>query len=138
MDADQILIAAGLGFGRRVHAAALYDAVGAAAQRAGRRPHLLAIPAFRAEEESAAALREAALRLGLPLRLIPRAALLRVQPLTRSRSEKALATVGLAAVAEAAALAALAPGARLLLPKEKHGAVTVAFALGRAVAEGAA
>jgi|BEDMetMinimDraft_2_1075160.scaffolds.fasta_scaffold01544_5 cobalt-precorrin 5A hydrolase len=128
MDADQVLIAAGLGFGRRAAALSLCAALEAAAARAGARPALLAIPAFKAERAEAA--REAAARLGLPLRLIPRPALLRVQPLTASRSEKARQAVGLASVAEAAALAALAAGARLLLPKWVHDGVTVALAIG--------
>ncbi len=129
MDADQIVIAAGIGFGSSTSAEAICAAIEACAAEARTRPHLLALPAFK--EGRAEAAREAAARLDLPLRFVAAADLARVQQETQSRSERARNAVGFAAVAEAAALGALAPGARLLLPKRIHAGVTVAFALGR-------
>jgi cobalt-precorrin 5A hydrolase len=94
----------------------------------------LAAPAFRRE---VAALYRAAAALDLPLLFVEQAALERVQPLCPTRSEAALATIGLASVAEACALAAAGEGARLLRPRISGAGVTCAIGAG-ATAAGAA
>ncbi len=96
------MMVAGIGCRPSAAASAIVAVVRAAEGQAGGRADLLAAPAFR----DGAALREAAARLGLTLRLVDRAALLAVQPRCESRSAAALAATGLASVAEAAALAA--------------------------------
>lgn len=69
----------------------------------------------------------AADELGLALATFPAAELERVD--APNPSARVKAEVGSASVAEASALLAAGPGARLVVPKEKHGRVTVAVAL---------
>ncbi len=122
---DQRVIAAGLGCRRGVDLAAVLALLQRAATTA--RPALLAAPAFKCHEPALAA---AAAALGLPLRFIDAEALAAVQVWAQSRSAAALRATGFAAIAEAAALAALAPGARLILPRITGGGVTCALAEG--------
>ncbi|MBP2297639.1 cobalamin biosynthesis protein [Azospirillum picis] len=86
----------------------------------------LAAPAMKAGE---AGLAEAARTLGLPLRFVGEDAMLDAQDRAQTRSATVLAAVGLASVAEAAALAAAGPGSRLLLPRRSTPRATVALAL---------
>lgn len=87
---------------------------------------ILAAPARKAEEPGIAG---AARLLSLPLRLIDDAALHAAQDRVQTRSARVEAAVGLASVAEAAALAAAGPGARLLLPRRSSPAATCAIAV---------
>ncbi|AWU97397.1 cobalamin biosynthesis protein [Azospirillum ramasamyi] len=98
----------------------------AALPDAARRLAALAAPAMKADE---AGLAEAARALGLPLRFIAEDAMLAAQDRVHTRSSTVLAAVGLASVAEAAALAAAGPGSRLLLPRRSTPRATVALAL---------
>ncbi len=123
---DQRVIAAGLGCRRGVALAAVL----ALLQRASvccAEPALLAVPDFKRDEPALAA---AAAALGLPLRFIDAETLASVQLWAQSRSAAALRATGFAAIAEAAALAALSPGARLILPRITGGGVTCALAEG--------
>ncbi|WP_419730016.1 cobalamin biosynthesis protein [Lichenicola sp.] len=81
-----------------------------ASDEAGCRPDRLAIPHFRAGDGGPA---DAAAVLSLVLQVIDQAALEHVQPLCPTRSARAQAATGVGSVAEACALAAAGPGARL-------------------------
>jgi cobalt-precorrin 5A hydrolase len=89
----------------------------------------LAAPAFKAK---APALVGAAKLLRLELTLVSEAELAAVQSLCLSRSQAAQAATGFASVAEACALAAAGPGARLLGPRSHHAGATCALAQGGA------
>ncbi len=118
-------IIAGLGFRAACTAEDIVALVRRVAAAAGVEVNRLAAPAFKAE---APALRQAAERLGLELALMSEAALAEVQPLCLTHSQAAQAAVGLASVAEACALAAAGPGARLLGPRTSNGVATCALA----------
>ncbi|ALG74291.1 cobalamin biosynthesis protein [Azospirillum thiophilum] len=98
----------------------------AALPDAARRLAALAAPAMKSDEPGLA---EAARALGLPQRFIEEDAMLAAQDRVHTRSATVLAAVGLASVAEAAALAAAGPGSRLLLPRRSTPRATVALAL---------
>jgi len=115
---------AGVGFRQAATAASLIDAVARAGGGAG----LLATAMEKAE---APALREAALRLGLAVRAIgPEDLATQAVP---TRSARVAERFGTGSLAEAAALAAAGPGARLLGPRivSGDGLATAAIAIGR-------
>jgi cobalt-precorrin 5A hydrolase len=87
----------------------------------------LAVPEFRRAEPG---IGEAAAALGVDILWIARAALKGEQGRCLTRSARAEAEVGLACVAEAAALAGAGPGSRLVLPRIARGGVTCAVAEG--------
>ncbi len=70
----------------------------------------------------------AATSLGVPLVLVPRADLEAAGARTATRSERVVALMGVPSVAEAAALAAGGPAARLLAPRTAIGPATCALA----------
>lgn len=132
MGGDQALIiagpiVAGVGFRAACTAEDIAALVRQVAVAAGVEVSRLAAPAFKAE---APALARAAELLGLELVLAPEAALEAVQHLCPSRSQAAQAATGFASVAEACALAAAGPGARLLGPRTSNGTATCALAQG--------
>ncbi len=108
--------------------AAFDEAALTAAQRAAVR---LAVPALKRDEPGVA---DAARRLDLPVTVIDAAALAAAQARTVTRSATVAAAVGLASVAEAAALAAVGPSGRLLLPRRSTPRATVALAATNALA----
>ena len=71
----------------------------------------------------------AAAALGGPLLLIPKAELEAAGARAQTRSERVLALTGLPSVAEAAALAAAGPQARLVVPRIAAGTATCALAV---------
>lgn len=124
------MIVVGIGCRRDSPVARIGAAIGEALERVGMTPgriDALAAPAFKAEE---AAIAEAAAAFDVPLHWIGRAHLDAVQPLCATRSPKAAKATGLAAVSEAAALAAAGRNARLLLPRIARDGVTCAVARG--------
>lgn len=72
---------------------------------------------------------EAARLLALPLRFVDDSALAAVQERVQTRSARVEAAVGVASVAEAAALAAAGPGSTLLLPRRSTPRATCALAI---------
>ena len=100
------MIVAGFGFRRTATLDSLADALAAT----GRAPDALATAA-----DKAPALAPLAERLGLPIHAIPPEALSAPQTQTDSPASRAQRDTG--SVAEAAALAAAGPGARLLGPR---------------------
>lgn len=100
----------------------------AALDEAERRAVQLAAPMRKRNEAGLAA---AARRLALPLQFVDDSALLEAQDRTQTRSARVEAAVGVASVAEAAALAAAGPGSTLLLPRRSTPRATCALAISR-------
>ncbi len=119
------MIVAGIGCRR----GCLAEAIVALVREAGP-VDVLAAPTWKQEE---AGLLEAARLLGLPVRWIARDALAAVQELCVTRSAVVAKAVGLAAVAEAAALAG---GGALLRARFGQGGATCALALEQGTAAG--
>ena len=122
------MIVAGFGFRAVASEAALEAALNAALQRAGM-PVLTAF-ATAADKADASALCALAQRLGLPITAID-STNLRLEDVTKVPHIPA--RYGAQSVAEAAALAAAGPGARLLVGRvaSKDGMAMVAIAAGR-------
>lgn len=87
---------------------------------------VLAAPERKRQEDG---VHEAARLLSLPLRFIEDVAMAAAQDRTLTRSARVEAAVGVASVAEAAALAAAGPGSRLLLPRRSTPRATCALAI---------
>lgn len=115
---------AGIGFRPDCDAAELTALLAEAARLSGCVPALLAIPWFRAGEIAASV----AGKTGLTLVVVAREAIMAVQHVCPTRSEPALRTHGIAAVAEGCALAAAGPGAILGLPRIASANATCAIA----------
>ena len=98
----------------------------AALEAAARSGVVLAAPVRKRNEPG---LQQAARLLALPLAFIDDAAMAAAQDRVQTRSARVQATVGVASVAEAAALAAAGPGARLLLPRRSTPRATCALAI---------
>jgi cobalt-precorrin 5A hydrolase len=122
------MMIAGIGCRTGVSAAAIMALLDDAADLGFGRPDVLAVPEFRSGESG---ILEAAELLGLPILWIARADLKGEQGRCLTRSNRAQREVGLASVAEAAALAATGPAGRLILPRIAAGGVTCALAEGR-------
>ena len=128
LKAANATIVAGIGCRKGVSAAEVQAAVEAAIAGdafAGRRPGLLAAPAAKQHEQG---IRGAAAALGLRLMWISQTELEAVDPRTRTRSARSMAAMNVGSVAEASALAAAGPYARLLAERVVVGAVTCALA----------
>ena len=116
------------GFGCRVGAtsaefvAVLHAAEAACASRAD----AIAAPEFKRAE---AGITQASTQLGLDLHWINEADLRAMAHLCPTQSEAALRETGHASVAEAAALAAAGPGAKLIQPRIAHPTATCAMAV---------
>lgn len=76
-----------------------------------------------------AGIAEAGRLLALPLRVVADADLVAAQDRVETRSAAVEAAVGVASLAEAAALAAAGPGSRLLLPRRSTPRATCALAV---------
>lgn len=87
---------------------------------------LIAAPEFKRGEHGVAA---AAAALGVPLVLIAKADLEAAGARAETHSRRVLALTGVASIAEAAALAAGGPAARLVLPRVVVGPATCALAV---------
>jgi cobalt-precorrin 5A hydrolase len=125
---DETMIVAGLGCRKGASADQITAAIASALAGADRKPMVLdiiAVPVAKGDEPGIAA---AACALGVPLVLVPQSDLEAASPRTRTRSERAIAVMGVPSVAEAAALAAAGPSARLLAARIAVGPVTCALA----------
>ncbi|MCX8998060.1 cobalamin biosynthesis protein [Rhizobiaceae bacterium BDR2-2] len=124
----EAMIVAGIGCRRGTAAEtilATLDAALAAASLSRGALAALATGALKAEE---AGVKEAANRLGLPLRIADDAALAAAEPRLLTRSEASHGATGSGSLCEAAALAAAGEGASLLAPRFIREGVTVALA----------
>lgn len=128
MTGPPVSLAIGLGFRKAATAEAL---VGLVREARARLPAALAgAPAVLATiaEKDRPALREAAARLGLPVTVLAKAALRGTEDRITVDSATARACLGIPSVAEAAALAAAGPGARLVVTRIASEAATCAIA----------
>jgi len=122
------MIVAGIGCRRGAPATAITAVIAAALERAGLAPDALgaiAAPAAKWHEPGIAA---AASALGLRLVLVPQRELEAAGSRTATRSQRVLALTGVPSIAEAAALAAGGPAARLVVARIAVGPATCALA----------
>ena len=122
------MIVAGIGCRRGASAADIRAVIAHALARAGLASaalDLVAAPESKADEQGVSA---AAAALGVPLVLVSRADLQAAGARTQTRSERVLALMGVASIAEAAALAASGPASRLIVPRMSVGIATCALA----------
>jgi cobalt-precorrin 5A hydrolase len=128
MGVGEAMIVAGVGCRKGTAAAEIEAAISAALARAG-----LGIAVVRAVATSAAKADEpgiaaAASSIGVPLVLVAKDQLAAAGIRAATRSERVLALTGVPSVAEAAALAAGGPAARLIAPRIAVGPATCALA----------
>jgi cobalt-precorrin 5A hydrolase len=128
MGLDEAMIVAGVGCKRGAPAPDIEAAINAALARAGVAAHTLDCIATIAAKSGEAGIAAAAAKLGVTLVLVQDADLHAASDRTATRSERALALTGVPSVAEAAALAAAGPTARLIGPRLVMGAATCALA----------
>jgi cobalt-precorrin 5A hydrolase len=129
MDLGQAMIVAGVGCRKGASADDIGAVIADALARAGIPADaldLIATPELKAGERGIAA---AAAALGVPLVLIPKAAMEAAGARASTRSERVLALTGVPSVAEAAALAAGGPQAQLIVPRIAAGTATCALAI---------
>jgi cobalt-precorrin 5A hydrolase len=128
MGVGEAMIVAGIGCRKGASAVEISAVIADALARAGLDTlDLLAAPESKGGEHGVAA---AAAALGVPLVLVAKADLEAAGARTKTRSERVLALIGVPSVAEAAALAAGGPAARLILPRITVGVATCALAVG--------
>jgi cobalt-precorrin 5A hydrolase len=128
MDVDQAMIVAGVGCRKGVRAADIEAAIMAAFDRAGVATSQLRLIATSAAKGAESGIVAVASAIGVPLVLIPQAALAAAGIRATTRSERVMAVAGVPSVAEAAALAAGGPDARLIVPRIAVGPATCALA----------
>ena len=121
-----IAVVAGIGCRRNAGVDDILAVLREAEIRAGATAVALAAPGFKSGE---AGLREAAMRLEVPLVFVGEANLAAMQEFCPTKSLVAAQETGFASVAEASALAAAGPGARLLLARIAHLTATCALAV---------
>jgi cobalt-precorrin 5A hydrolase len=127
MDLGEAVIVAGIGCRKGADAAEIEAAIAAALERAGRplaKVDLLATSTGKRTEKGIA---EAAAARGVPLVFVTPADLEIASARGATFSARVLALAGVPSVAEAAALAACGPEARLILPRIVVGRVTCAL-----------
>jgi cobalt-precorrin 5A hydrolase len=130
MDLGETVIVAGVGCRKAISAAQVESAIEAALlhnRLAGHRISLIAVPAVKGTEAGIVA---AAAARGVLLVLIAQHALEAADARTLTRSARSMDALNVHSVAEAAALAAAGPNARLLAPRVAVGPVTCALAEG--------
>jgi cobalt-precorrin 5A hydrolase len=125
---DQAMIVAGVGCRKGVQAADIEAAIVAAFDRAGVATSALRLIATSAAKSGEAGIAAAASAIGVPLVLIQQGDLAAAGMRATTRSERVMALAGVPSVAEAAALAAGGPDARLIVPRIAVGPATCALA----------
>jgi cobalt-precorrin 5A hydrolase len=128
MGVGEAVIVAGIGCRKGASAAEIEAVIAAALERAGFAQETLgaiAAPADKGEEAGIAAV---ALSYGLPLLFVPTPDLEAAAARCKTHSQRVLALTGVPSVAEAAALAAGGPEAKLLLPRIVVGPASCALA----------
>jgi cobalt-precorrin 5A hydrolase len=128
MDMDQAMIVAGIGCRKGASEHDVRAAIAAALDRAGLDGNVLVLVATAASKGGEPGISAAAQTLGLPLVLVPQRDLEAQAPRTATRSARVVALMGVPSVAEAAALAAGGPAARLVGAKTSVGPATCALA----------
>jgi cobalt-precorrin 5A hydrolase len=128
MGVGEAVIVAGIGCRNGASAAEIEAVIAAALRQAGFAQDRLGAIATPADKGKEAGIAAAALLYGLPLLFIPTPDLEAAAARCETRSERVLALTGVPSVAEAAALAAAGPEAKLLLPRIAVGPATCALA----------
>jgi cobalt-precorrin 5A hydrolase len=128
MDVDQTMIVAGVGCRKGAQAGEIQAAITAAFARAGVAASELRLIATSAAKGGEPGIVAAASAIGVPLVLIATGDLTAAGVRATTRSERVIALAGVPSVAEAAALAAAGPVARLVLPRIAVGPATCALA----------
>jgi cobalt-precorrin 5A hydrolase len=134
---DKTMIAAGIGCRRGTSAPDIEAAIRAALARANITPAALDVIATIEAKSAEAGIRTAAEKLGVSVVIVPDFDLTLAGERVETHSERALALTGVGSVAEAAALAAAGPSAKLISPRLVMGPATCALAAS-APASGAA
>jgi len=122
------MIVAGVGCRRGAPAPDVEAAIRAALARAGVSADALDAIATIAAKSAEAGIKVAAEKLGVSVVLVSESELKAASDRTETRSERVLTLVGVPSVAEAAALAAAGPAARLIGPRLVIGSATCALA----------
>ncbi len=128
MVVDEAMIVAGIGCRKNTETDAVLTAIDDALSRHGLAAGELDALATVPQKKSEQGIRDAAVRLGLPLVIAGEVELLEVE--TLSHSPASLDATGAGSASEAAALAVAGRAARLLGPRIVAGAVTCAIAVG--------
>jgi cobalt-precorrin 5A hydrolase len=128
MGLEQAMIVAGIGCRRGAPAPDIEAAIRAALDRAGLASDALDCIATIPLKDGEAGLEAAAAKFGLAVVVVPDAALQAAGQRTVTRSERVVTLTGVPSAAEAAALAAAGPSARLIGPRLVFGAATCALA----------
>jgi cobalt-precorrin 5A hydrolase len=128
MGLDQAVIVAGIGCRRGAPVPDIEAAIRAALARANIATDALDAIATIAAKRGEAGIAAAAKKLGVSVVLVAEADLLAAGHRTQTRSERVFALTGVPSVAEAAALAAAGPSARLISPRLVMGSATCALA----------
>ncbi len=121
------MIVAGIGCRKGAQAADVAAVIAAALTRAGLAPTQLVLIATSALKGGEPGIAAAAAAIGVPLILVPQADLEAAGARTVTTSERVIALFGVPSVAEAAALAAGGPAARLIAPRTAVGPATCAL-----------
>jgi cobalt-precorrin 5A hydrolase len=129
MALGQAMIVAGVGCRRGTPAPDIEAAIRAALAQAGLAAHALDAIATIAAKHDEAGIETAAAHFGVSVVLVPDSELKSAGERTQTKSERVLALTGVPSVAEAAALAAAGPAARLIGPRLVIGAATCALAV---------
>jgi len=122
------MIVAGVGCRRGAQAADIAAAIAAALAGAGLATEVLALIATSARKADEPGIAAAASAIGVPLVVVPQHDLEAAGARTATKSARVIALAGVPSVAEAAALAAGGPGARLIAPRIAVGPATCALA----------
>ena len=122
------MIVAGVGCRRGARASDIEAAIRAALARADIAADALDGIATLAAKSAELGIEAAAKKLGVAVVLVPKADLQAAEPRTATRSERVRRLAGVSSVAEAAALAAAGPSARLIAPRLVIGSATCALA----------
>jgi cobalt-precorrin 5A hydrolase len=128
MGLGEAVIVAGIGCRKGATAAEIENAINAALERAGRPLAKLDLMATASNKRDEAGIAAAAKARGVRLVFVDQADLETAGARGATWSERVLALAGVPSVAEAAALAASGPKARLILPRIVLGPATCALA----------
>jgi len=128
MGLDQAMIIAGVGCRKGTAAAAIEAAIAAALAGNGIDAKSLGVIATAQAKANEPGIVDAAAAFGVRLVLVPRIDLADASTRTLTNSERVRHHIGVPSVAEAAALAAGGPSARLLAPRTVVGPATCALA----------
>jgi cobalt-precorrin 5A hydrolase/precorrin-3B C17-methyltransferase len=127
--AHQPVLALGVGCERNVAAGELEGLVRDVLAAHDLSPEAIACIASLESKAEEAAIHALAAALGVPARFFAAAALAREEPRLSSPSTMVRQAVGVAGVAEAAALACVGPDGHLLVPKQRSARATCAIAM---------